>query len=87
MVVEKPLQYLLYSQKKTTISGGFLGADSGIRTRDLVLTKDVLYLLSHISLQLLSKILNERTIHFESFNIIRKTSQHVNSFLKTTPYN
>ena len=26
-----------------------IGADSGIRTRDLVLTKDVLYLLSHIS--------------------------------------
>ncbi len=25
------------------------GADTGIRTRDLVLTKDVLYLLSHIS--------------------------------------
>ena len=27
------------------------GADTGIRTRDLVLTKDVLYLLSHISIR------------------------------------
>ena len=35
---------------------GFLssfGADTGIRTRDLVLTKDVLYLLSHISINML----------------------------------
>ena len=29
------------------------GADTGIRTRDLVLTKDVLYLLSHISINML----------------------------------
>ena len=29
--------------------GFIFGADTGIRTRDLVLTKDVLYLLSHIS--------------------------------------
>ena len=32
----------------------FFGADTGIRTRDLVLTKDVLYLLSHISIDMLS---------------------------------
>ena len=28
-----------------------LGADVGTRTRDLILTKDVLYLLSYISVQ------------------------------------
>ncbi len=31
------------------------GADTGIRTRDLVLTKDVLYLLSHISKRINSR--------------------------------
>ncbi len=35
--------------KKTPIVWGFYGAVTGIRTRDLVLTKDVLYLLSHNS--------------------------------------
>ena len=35
--------------EKTTIFGGFFGAVSGTWTRDLVLTKDVLYLLSHNS--------------------------------------
>ena len=34
------------------ICASLYGADNGIRTRDLVLTKDVLYLLSHISIPL-----------------------------------
>ena len=35
--------------------GFIFGADTGIRTRDLVLTKDVLYLLSHISKRINSR--------------------------------
>ena len=42
-------------KEKYPINGYFsFGADTGIRTRDLVLTKDVLYLLSHISKDMLS---------------------------------
>ena len=39
------------SSKKTSlvVRDVFFGADNQIRTGDLVLTKDVLYLLSHIS--------------------------------------
>ena len=35
-----------------TVWGGSSGADDAIRTRDLILTKDVLYLLSYISTSL-----------------------------------
>ena len=35
--------------RKTVISDGFNGADGRIRTGDLILTKDALYLLSYIS--------------------------------------
>mgnify|MGYP007081755293 CR=1 FL=1 len=42
----------LQKEKRYSLSTAFLfGADTGIRTRDLVLTKDVLYLLSHISIR------------------------------------
>ncbi len=34
---------------RTEVTNPFNGADIGIRTRDLILTKDVLYLLSYIS--------------------------------------
>ncbi len=44
----------------------FAGADNRIRTGDLILTKDVLYLLSHIS---------------ECFIIISKECAFVNGFL------
>ncbi len=44
----------------------FAGADNRIRTGDLILTKDVLYLLSHIS---------------ECFIIIAKECAFVNGFL------
>ena len=42
--------HIFYIRKRPPIMVVFFGADSGIWTRDLVLTKDVLYLLSHISI-------------------------------------
>ena len=42
--------YIVVQYKKTTKYGGFLGAAERIWTADLILTKDVLYLLSHSSM-------------------------------------
>ncbi len=59
------------TQRKTarnrTISSGFLGAAIQIRTGDLILTKDALYLLSYSSIS-------------DSFNIITGMRQKVNNF-------
>ena len=43
------MQVLPQNNKKPVISDWFSGADTRIRTGDLILTKDALYLLSYIS--------------------------------------
>ncbi len=52
------------------------GADNRIRTGDLVLTKDVLCLLSHISVFYFS------VFHRDSFYIIAKEKPFVNTFFE-----
>ena len=54
----------------------FSGADNRIRTGDLVLTKDVLCLLSHISVFYFS------VFHRDSFYIIAKEDPFVNTFFE-----
>ena len=56
----------------------FSGADNGIRTRDLVLTKDVLCLLSHIS------VLTLCTLAYHS--IISHLEWNFNSYFKLLKY-
>ena len=57
----------------------FCGADNGIRTRDLVLTKDALCLLSYISIFIFAFRLHIQTT---SFNIISHISDNFKCFLK-----
>ena len=46
---KKPANFSRKTKEKPAISDWFYGADTRIRTGDLILTKDALYLLSYIS--------------------------------------
>ena len=61
------------------ITGASLfGADVGIRTRDLILTKDVLYLLSYISVA--------KSVYNKPLQISRLFSRSVRLYLQFFPF-